>query len=251
MKPHLTAVITGGAQGIGRIIADFLEEEGWHVSVWDNDTEALEEERQRWKNQSSRLGIECNVTCAGNVQAALELTIAKFKRLDLLVNNAAISANKPIMDLQVPEFRKVIDVNLTGPFICSKYCVPELVKTKGSIINICSTRAFQSEPNTEAYSASKGGVFALTHALAMSLGPDVRVNSISPGWIDVSAIRKSTAAKQENLSGADHMQHPSGRVGDAVDIARAVLFLADPRNDFVTAQNFTVDGGMTRKMIYV
>lgn len=251
MKRHLTAVITGGAQGIGRIIADFLEEEGWHVSVWDNDTEALEEERQRWKSHDSRLGIECNVTCAGSVQAALEQTVAKFGRLDLLVNNAAISANKPILELQVPEFRKVIDVNLTGPFICSKCCVPELVKTKGSIINICSTRAFQSEPNTEAYSASKGGVFALTHALAMSLGPDVRVNSISPGWIDVSSIRKSTTANQENLSGADHMQHPAGRVGDAVDIARAVLFLADPRNDFVTAQNFTVDGGMTRKMIYV
>lgn len=251
MKQQLTAVITGGAQGIGRIIADFLEEEGWYISVWDNDSEALEEERQRWKSRKTRIGIECDVTCAGSVQAALEQTINKFERLDLLVNNAAIAANKPITELQVPEFRKVIDVNLTGPFICSKFCVPELVKTKGSIINISSTRAFQSEPNTEAYSASKGGVYALTHSLAVSLGPEVRVNSISPGWIDVSAIRKTANAQQENLSGADHLQHPAGRVGDPVDIARAVLYLADPRNDFVTAQNITVDGGMTRKMIYV
>ncbi len=251
MKQQLTAVITGGAQGIGRIIADFLEEEGWYISVWDNDSEALEEERHRWKSRKTRIGIECDVTCAGSVQAALEQTINKFERLDLLVNNAAIAANKPITELQVPEFRKVIDVNLTGPFICSKFCVPELVKTKGSIINISSTRAFQSEPNTEAYSASKGGVYALTHSLAVSLGPEVRVNSISPGWIDVSAIRKTANAQQENLSGADHLQHPAGRVGDPVDIARAVLYLADPRNDFVTAQNITVDGGMTRKMIYV
>lgn len=251
MKQQKTAVITGGAQGIGRIIADFLEEEGWHISVWDKDTEALEEERQRWKRRQARIGIDCDVTCAGSVQSALEQTIKKFERLDLLVNNAAITANRPILELHVHEFRKVIDVNLTGPFICSKFCVPELARTKGSIINICSTRAFQSEPNTEAYSASKGGVFALTHALAMSLGPDIRVNSISPGWIDVSAIRKAADAMQENLSGADHMQHPAGRVGDPVDIARAVVYLADPRNDFVTGQNITVDGGMTRKMIYV
>ena len=251
MKQQLTAVVTGGAQGIGRIIADFLEEEGWHIAVWDNDSEALEEERNRWKSRNTRIGIECDVTCAGSVQAALEQTLKKFERLDLLVNNAAIAANKPITELHVPEFRRVIDVNLTGPFICSKFCVPELVKTKGSIINICSTRAFQSEPNTEAYSASKGGIYALTHSLAVSLGPEIRVNSISPGWIDVSAIRKTANAQQENLSGADHLQHPAGRVGDPVDIARAVLYLADPRNDFVTAQNITVDGGMTRKMIYV
>jgi NAD(P)-dependent dehydrogenase (short-subunit alcohol dehydrogenase family) len=178
-------------------------------------------------------------------------TLKKFGRIDLLVNNAAIHANKPISQLEISEFRRVIDVNLTGSFICAKTCEEELRKTKGSIINICSTRAFQSEANTEAYSASKGGIFALTHSLAVSLGPEIRVNCISPGWIDVSAVRKSQTAKQEPLSEADHKQHPAGRVGVAEDIARMVLFLANEENSFITAQNFIVDGGMTRKMIYV
>lgn len=115
---------------------------------------------------------------------------------------------------------------------------------------MASTRAFQSEPNTEAYSASKGGIVALTHALAVSVAPNVRVNSISPGWIDVSAVRKKSSAHQINLSKEDHEQHPAGRVGNALDIARTILFLLDQRNNFITAQNFVVDGGMTKKMIY-
>ncbi len=116
---------------------------------------------------------------------------------------------------------------------------------------MASTRAFQSEANTEAYSASKGGIFSLTHALAMSAAPDVRVNCICPGWIDVSGIKKASLAQQADLSRSDHQQHPSGRVGNAEDIARAILFLFDKKNDFITAQNFVIDGGMSRKMIYV
>lgn len=251
MSENRTAVITGGAQGIGRVITETLINEGWNVAVWDNDEVALAQEAKRLKGIKNRIGINCNVACAGSVNLSLIETLKKFGRIDLLVNNAAIHANKPISELEIAEFRRVIDVNLTGPFICVKTCVEELRKTKGSIINICSTRAFQSEADTEAYSASKGGVFALTHSLAVSLGPDVRVNCISPGWIDVSAIRKSQSAKQELLSEADHKQHPSGRVGVAEDIARVVIFLANEENSFITAQNFVVDGGMTRKMIYV
>jgi NAD(P)-dependent dehydrogenase (short-subunit alcohol dehydrogenase family) len=251
MEKNFAAVITGGAQGIGRIVADFLEEAGWMVAIWDNDAEAIEEEQGRWKNKNNRTGIICDVTCVKSVQNAIAETISALGRIDLLVNNAAIQVTKPIHQLEVPEFRRVIDVNLTGAFICVKYCEPELRRNKGSVINICSTRAIQSEPHTEAYSASKGGICSMTHAMAISLGPDIRVNSISPGWIDVSAVRKSTDVKQEFLTGADHLQHPAGRVGDPADIARMVYFLADPGNDFITAQNFIVDGGMTRKMIYV
>jgi NAD(P)-dependent dehydrogenase (short-subunit alcohol dehydrogenase family) len=126
-----------------------------------------------------------------------------------------------------------------------------LKTTKGSIVNIGSTRALQSEQNTEAYSASKGGILALTHALAVSLGPEIRVNCISPGWIDVSGVKKKSAANQIELSGADNEQHPAGRVGKPEDIANMVLFLLNPENDFITGQNFIVDGGMTRKMIYI
>lgn len=251
MSDNKTAVITGGAQGIGRIIADTLLQEGWDIAVWDNDEVALAQEAKRLKGVKNRIGINCNVACAGSVNISLMETLKKFGRIDLLINNAAIHANCPISQLEISEFRRVIDVNLTGSFICVKTCEEELRKTKGSIINICSTRAFQSEADTEAYSASKGGIFALTHALAVSLGPDIRVNCISPGWIDVSAVRKSQTAKQAKLSEADHLQHPAGRVGLAADIARMVLFLANEENSFITAQNFVVDGGMTRKMIYV
>lgn len=251
MNENKTAVITGGAQGIGRIMADTLLQEGWNIAVWDNDEVALAQEAKRLKGVKYRICINCNVACAGSVNLAFIETLKKFGRIDLLVNNAAIHANKPISQLEISEFRRVIDVNLTGSFICAKTCEEELRKTKGSIINICSTRAFQSEANTEAYSASKGGIFALTHSLAVSLGPEIRVNCISPGWIDVSAVRKSQTAKQEQLSEADHKQHPAGRVGVAEDIARMVLFLANEENSFITAQNFVVDGGMTRKMIYV
>jgi NAD(P)-dependent dehydrogenase (short-subunit alcohol dehydrogenase family) len=142
-------------------------------------------------------------------------------------------------------------VNLTGAFLCAKYAAPHLRKNGGSIVNVASTRAFMSERHTEAYSASKGGLFALTHALAVSLGPEVRVNSISPGWIETSELRKRSARTPARLSAQDHSQHPAGRVGNAEDVAALALFLLDPGNSFVTGQNFVVDGGMTKKMIYV
>ena len=253
MNKHLkrTAIITGGVQGIGRVMAGMMADSGYQVAVWDIDPEAIGEERERWMEKPEWLGVVCDVSDEKQVEQALNETLKHFGSVDILVNNAAISANIPISQLSVEEFRKVIDINLNGAFICTKYCEPELRLNKGSVINICSTRAFQSEANTEAYSASKGGIFSLTHSLAVSLGPDVRVNSISPGWIDVSAIRKKSTARQENLSEADHLQHPSGRVGTPEDIGRMVLFLCDPANNFITGQNFVIDGGMTRRMIYV
>jgi NAD(P)-dependent dehydrogenase (short-subunit alcohol dehydrogenase family) len=251
MDHNRTAVITGGAQGIGRVVADALLAERWNVAVWDFDEEALAQETKRHKGKGEWLGICCDVTCAGSVQVALNGTMKKFNQIDLLLNNAAIHANTPLEALEVSEFRRVIDVNLTGTLICVKTCEKILREHKGVIINMCSTRAFQSEANTEAYSASKGGIYALSHALAVSLGPDVRVNCISPGWIDVSAIRKSQTAKQLAMTDEDSAQHPAGRVGTGADIASMVLFLANPVNSFITGQNFVVDGGMTTKMIYV
>ena len=153
--------------------------------------------------------------------------------------------------LTLEEWNRVIGTNLTGAFLCAKHTAPYIAAQKGTIINMCSTRAFQSEPDTFAYSASKGGLLALTHSLAVSLGPDIRVNAISPGWIDVSALRKRAKAKADDLRPEDHAQHPAGRVGQADDIARMILFLIAPENGFITGQNFTVDGGMTAKMIYV
>jgi NAD(P)-dependent dehydrogenase (short-subunit alcohol dehydrogenase family) len=144
----------------------------------------------------------------------------------------------------------VLAVNLTGPLLCAKHAASYLRKARGSIVNIASTRAFMSEPDTEAYSASKGGIAALTHSLAMSLGPEVRVNCISPGWIDTGSWKKTSRRRQETLSEADHGQHPAGRVGRPEDIASLAAFLASPQASFITGANFMVDGGMTRKMIY-
>jgi NAD(P)-dependent dehydrogenase (short-subunit alcohol dehydrogenase family) len=134
----------------------------------------------------------------------------------------------------------LIGVNLSGAFLAAKYCAPHLRRARGAIVNIASTRALQSEPDTEAYAASKGGLVALTHALAISLGPEVRVNCVSPGWIAKGKLRRK-----------DHAQHPVGRAGRPEDVAALVDFLLSDESGFVTGQNFVIDGGMTRKMIYL
>src|SRR5690606_1123816 len=136
-------------------------------------------------------------------------------------------------------------------FLCSKHAIPALRRSHGAIVNIASTRALQSEPHSEAYAASKGGLVALTHAMAISLGPAIRVNCISPGWIAVADWRKASKRVLLELRPEDHAQHPVGRVGRPEDVAELVTYLISPRAGFVTGQNFVLDGGMTRKMIYL
>ncbi len=242
------AIITGGAQGIGKVIAATLANNGYQVVIFDIDTEAGQETAAEINDL---LFIECDVAKEKAVARAVEEVIERFHRLDVLVNNAGIGITKPVEELQLAEWNKVIGINLTGAFLCAKYCTPALRDHHGCIINIASTRAYMSEANTEAYSASKGGILAITHALAISLGPDIRVNAISPGWIDVTPYQKRSVRQPEQLRQEDHTQHPAGRVGMPQDIARLIAFLVDPSNDFITGQDFVVDGGMTRKMIYV
>ena len=248
MKLHV--IVTGGAQGIGKITTLELLKKNYCVSVFDTDTEALKEMKTQVSDKKCAL-YQVDVANEQEISYTIEKTANVFDGLYGLINNAAISINKPIEQLTIYEWQQVINCNLTGAFICSKHALYYLKKSNGCIINMASTRAFQSEPHTEAYSASKGGVYALTHALAMSAAPKVRVNCISPGWIDVSGVKKASALQQEVLSKSDHEQHPVGRVGNAYDITRAILFLLDKNNDFITAQNFVIDGGMTRKMIYI
>ena len=227
-----TAIITGGGQGIGRVTTQYLLTHGYRVAIWEADTDALIELREAFKVSASQiLFVSCDVSSETNVRKAVDQTINHFG--------------------QVEEWNRVIGTNLTGAFLCAKHLVGYLAARRGCIVNIGSTRAFQSEPDTFAYSASKGGILALTHSLAVSIGPDVRVNAISPGWIDVSNLRKKAKGKGDELRTEDHEQHPAGRVGQADDVARMILFLIAPENSFITGQNFVVDGGMTRKMIYV
>lgn len=247
MKKHV--LITGGCQGIGKVVSLFLLNKGWQVTVFEVDDEAVSEMAVEIDTEDLFL-VRADVSNENEVQKGIDAALRRFGRLDGLVNNAMISINKVVTELSIDEWNKVLAVNLTGPFLCAKHSAAALKQARGCIINICSTRALQSEANTEAYSATKGGLLSLTHALAMSLGPEVRVNAVSPGWIDVSAVRKKSESCQYELSEQDHLQHPAGRVGKGEDIARMIWFLLQAENDFITAQNFVIDGGMTKKMIY-
>jgi NAD(P)-dependent dehydrogenase (short-subunit alcohol dehydrogenase family) len=245
------AIVTGGGQGIGRAIVERFLREGMAVVIADSDEEAGRETETDLSKAGKVLFAATEVSDESRVEATIARTIQTFGRLDVLVNNAATSRGKPVTELTREEWDRVIAVNLTGPFLCAKHAAPHLRRQGGAIVNIASTRALMSEKNTEAYSASKGGLVALTHALAVSLGPEVRVNCISPGWIEVGDRKKRSARREAKHSDADRLQHPAGRIGKPEDIAEMVFHLASDKGGFITGANFVIDGGMTRKMIYV
>ena len=245
-------LITGGAQGIGKGVAAHFLDKGWRVVILDQNADAISACRQDFGDPDNLLLVTADVSREPDVASAVEEAARWGQGLDALVNNAGIADpdTGPIEMLELDQWQRRIDVNLTGAFLLAKYTVAHLRQRRGSIVNIASTRALQSEPNSEAYAATKGGLLALTHALAMSLGPDVRANSISPGWIDVSAWQAHAPSEPQPLPATDHEQHPSGRVGKPEDVAAMVAYLVSPEAHFVTGQNFVIDGGMTRKMIY-
>ncbi len=234
MTQSKTALVTGGAQGIGRAIAQRLCDEGYQVVVVDIDEEAVNE-----LQRDASLALHAQVADVSSetaVQYVFQRAQEKFGRLDVLINNAAIvnPVNAPVDKLALDDWNRIIATNLTGPLLCTKAAVPLLRITGGSIINIASTRALQSEPNTEIYAASKGGLVALTHALAISLGPIIRVNCISPGWISTEHLQKKSKRKTPAFSDADHYQHPVGRVGRPEDVAAMVAYLASSDAGFIT-----------------
>ena len=247
------AAVTGGAQGIGRAIALAFADAGYAVSILDPDRDAGEEVLDK-VHALGPAGVfaQGDTGQKGDIDEWLERTATGLGCPDVLVNNAGISRNKPVLELAVEDFDRVIGVNLRGAFLCSQNVARRMVERGqgGAIINIASTRAFMSEPNTEAYTASKGGIVALTHGMAISLGKHgIRVNAISPGWIETRDWQYSARAKKPKHSERDRLQHPVGRVGKPEDISQACLFLAE-HADFMTGQNIIIDGGMTVKMIY-
>jgi NAD(P)-dependent dehydrogenase (short-subunit alcohol dehydrogenase family) len=237
------ALVTGAANGIGRAIAQHLLERDWQVGVVDLPRSGLG--RVFPARGRHTVAIEGDVAEEATALRAVRAATEKFGRLDAVVCNAGIMVRKPLRRLALSEWRKVIDTNLTATFLFARAAEKPLRRSRGAIVTIASTRALMSEPDTESYSASKGGLVALTHALAISLGPDIRVNCVSPGWI-------VTRHKEEKkLRRKDHLQHPVGRVGRPQDIAEIVGFLVDrERAGFITGAHVVVDGGMTRKMIY-
>ena len=193
-----------------------------------------------------------DVAREGDVDGWITRTGHELGCPDVLINNAGIARNKPFLDLAAEDVDTGIGVNLRGTFLCSQAAARSMVARGrgGAIVNIASTRAFMSEAGTEAYTASKGGIVALTHAMAISLGPyNIRVNAISPGWIETSDWQFSPRARKPVHSEQDRLQHPVGRVGKPEDVAQACFFLAEHAG-FMTGQNITIDGGMSVKMIY-
>jgi NAD(P)-dependent dehydrogenase (short-subunit alcohol dehydrogenase family) len=248
-----SGLVTGGAQGIGKAVARRLLEDGMAVTIVDCDAEACEETVAELSAAGDIAASVGDVSEEEHVRRAVDDSAKRFGRLDVLICNAGLSGGfgVPVTDLPLDQWRRVIDVNLTGCFLFAKYAAPLLRRQGGSIVTIASTRAVQSEAHTEAYSASKGGIVALTHALAVSLGPEIRVNCISPGWIETGDWKKRSDRRTPRHSPQDRAQHPAGRVGRPEDIAAMAAFLVSEAAGFVTAQDFIVDGGMTRKMIYV
>jgi len=231
-------VVTGAGHGIGAGIARRLAACGWHVVCADMDADAV----GAVASEIGGVGVHCDVGSEADVGRLVAVTRARYGRIDAIVSNAGVGAFGPLERTSLEAWNRVLATNLTATFLLAKAAAAELRQARGAIVTIASTRAHMSEPDTLAYSASKGGLVALTHALAMTLAPDVRVNCISPGWIDTG--------KHGPLKASDHAQHPAGRVGRPEDIAAAVAYLLSEDAGFITGAELIVDGGMTRKMIY-
>lgn len=246
-------LITGGAQGIGLGIADFLVRKGYRLALADRDAEAGKEAMARLEKLGTVLFRAADISDEDQVRDWVAEAMDRFGRIDGLVNNAGISDpdGAPLEALELADWNRVLATNLTGHFLTVKHAAPHLREARGAVVNIASTRAFQSEADTLAYAASKGGVVALTHAMAVSLGPEIRVNAVSPGWIDVSSWKKGPPPLDETLRPGDHEQHPAGRVGRPEDVAAMTAFLLSEAAGFITGANMMVDGGMTRRMIYL
>lgn len=217
-------VVTGGAQGIGRCIAEEFTKAGAHVCVIDK------------QEGSHYVG---DISDKGTLEAFAVDVIDKYGKVDVLVNNA-LPIMRGIDECSYEEFQYALSVGVTAPFYLAKLFAKHF--TQGaSIINISSSRDRMSQPQTESYTAAKGGIAALTHALAVSFAGKVRVNSISPGWIDTS---------YQVYEGPDATQQPCGRVGNPLDIANMVMYLCTEKAGFISGENICIDGGMTRLMIY-
>ncbi|MBQ8116112.1 MAG: SDR family oxidoreductase [Prevotella sp.] len=217
-------VVTGGAQGIGRCIAEEFQKAGAIVCVID-------------KQQGNH--FVGDLADKEMLERFAKETTDKYGHVDYLINNA-LPLMKGIDECSYEEFQYALSVGVTAPFYLTKLFTPHFSKG-AAVVNISSSRDRMSQPQTESYTAAKGGIAALTHALAVSLAGKVRVNSISPGWIDTAYTV---------YEGPDAIQQPAGRVGNPLDIANMVLFLCSDKAGFITGENICIDGGMTRQMIY-
>jgi len=231
------AIITGGTNGIGRCIAETFLREGATVTVIDIDKPAGEKLQDRFESLRFFHGDIAEKSVLESFVDSIDLPV------DCLINNACISRGGLLSGCSYEDFEYVQRVGVTAPYYLTKLLLQNNLLAPGAaIVNIASTRAFQSQPDTESYSAAKGGIVALTHAMAVSLTGRARVNCISPGWIDTSEDPEHTEE--------DKRQHPAGRVGTPEDIAEMTLYLCSDKAGFITGENVTIDGGVSRLMVY-
>lgn len=232
-------LITGGAHGIGKQIAlDFLKQ-GATVCIMDID-KTLGKELEKENN-----GLYFFYGDVVSKQALIDFVTfskEKLQTIDILINNACVGHKGILSNCSYEDFDLTLAIGLKAPYELTRLIKEDLIKNKGSIINIASSRAFQSEPDSESYASAKGGIVALTHALSASIGHTVRVNCIAPGWIDVDG--------NAEFSEQDKASLPVGRVGRPQDISSMVLFLCSQEAGFISGETFTIDGGMSKRMIY-
>ncbi|MDM5330590.1 glucose 1-dehydrogenase [Neobacillus sp. CF12] len=239
-------IVTGAANGIGRGIASAYAEKGATVLLADVEEAKGKQTESALKQTGAEVFfVKTDVRSESDIINLMETAKRTYGRIDVLINNAGKGLFKSVYEVTVEEWDDIIRTNLRSVFLCSREAAKFMRDNEdgGTIVNIASTRAIMSEPNSEGYAATKGGIVAITHALAASLSEDrITVNAISPGWIHTGDYSQ--------LTPLDHEQHFSKRVGKPDDIARACLYLTAKENDFVTGINMVIDGGMTRKMIY-
>lgn len=245
---HKIAIVTGGAGGIGRCITEEFLKAGATVACIDMDAEA-------GRGLEERYGAERLYFYAGDIaeQSVLDdftaRVVSRFGQVDYLINNACISKKGLLSECSYEDFEYVQRIGVTAPYYLTLRLKPHFAEG-AAIINISSSRQFMSQPDTESYSAAKGGIGALTHSLSVSLTGKVRVNAINPGWIDTAAYHGKGERAEPAHSAPDRLQHPAGRVGIPQDIAAMVLFLCSDAAGFITGENISIDGGMGRLMIY-
>ncbi len=246
-------IVTGSGSGIGRAIALLFAREGARIAVADvMDDTGIETVKMIESNGGKAMYVHCDVSKAKEAEEAVRSTVKMFGGLDILVNNAGIELAGTVVELSEADWDKVLNINLKGVFLMSKYAVPELAKRRGVIVNTASTAGFASYPRCTAYCSSKGAVVALTRGMALDHAKDgIRVNCICPGAIDTPLHKKYLAAlpqaAREPYEKKQRADHPIGRIGQPEDIAEAMLFLASDRSSFMTGAAFVVDGGFLAK----
>lgn len=239
-------VITGGANGIGRFIAEEFLGSGAKVACIDIDHEAGQALLSRF-NHNKLFFFHGDIGRKAILEEFAANVMERYQGVDYLINNACIGKKGILSDCSYEDFEYVLRIGVAAPFYLTRLFM-NAFKAGAAIVNISSTRAFMSQADTESYSSAKGGINALTHALSISLAGKVRVNAISPGWIDTSAFHLNQTLPEH--SDADKTQHPAGRIGAPADIASMALFLCSEQAGFITGENIIIDGGMTSQMIY-